>query len=328
MNPEFSRRIGIGSLLLVAVSALFTQAAAQDWPVRPVRWILTQPSGASVDIAARLLAERLSRAWGRQVVVDNRPGGQSVIGAQAAARAAPDGYNYFFATTAPVVINPYTFKSLPYDPVKAFVPVAMIGSSPFVVAVHPGVPARSFPELVALAQSQPGKLAIANQGPRSLGGMISQILNVTAGIHLLQVPYNAPAVVIQDTMGGRTQALMLSVGTLTPFLRRGDVRPLAVTGGRRVFGLEQVPTIAETIKGFEYIGWYALLAPAGTPAAIVRKVNRDVDRVLADPEIAQRLRDFGIYTDGAGTPEALGRFLRAERGLWSRTVREIGIEPE
>lgn len=331
LRDRFRQRAAFDVIRALALAVAFAAnagAGAQDWPQRPVRWILPQPSGASVDIAARVLAEQLSRAWGRQVVVDNRPGGQTVIAAQAAARAAADGYNFFFATTAPLAVNPYTFKSLPYDPVKDFAPVAKIGSAPFVIAVHPAFSARSFPELVALARAQPGKLAIANQGPRSLGGMISRILNVSAGIKLLQVPYNAPAVAIQDALGGRTAALMLSVGVLTPFLKRGDLRPLAVTGGNRIAGLEHVPTVAETIQGFEYNGWYALLAPAGAPAAILRKVNRDVDRVLADPEIGQRLRDFGIYAEAAGSPEALGRFLDAERQRWSKTVRDIGIERE
>jgi tripartite-type tricarboxylate transporter receptor subunit TctC len=316
------------ALLLAFAFTAHAPASAQDWPRRPVRWILPQPTGASVDIAARVLGDRLSRVWGQQVVVDNRPGGQAVIGAQAAARAASDGYNYFFATTAPLVINPYTFKSLPYDPVKGFVPVAMIGTAPFVIAVPAAYPAQSLPELLAQARSQPGKIAIANQGPRSLGGMISQILNVSAGVQLLQVPYNTPAMVVQDTIGGRTQALMLSTGTLAAFLKRGDLRALAVTGAKRVAGLEHVPAVGETIKGFDYGGWYALLAPAGAPADILRRVNRDVNRVLSEPEIVQRLREFGIYTEGAGTPEALGKFLQDERARWSRTVREIGVERE
>ena len=303
-------------------------ALAQDWPSKPVKFIVSQAPGTSPDITARFLADRLSRLLGQSVVVENRPGGQNVIGAQAGARSAPDGYTFFYATTAAIITNPLTFKSLPYDPARDFVPVAKIGSAPFVIAVHPALPAQTVPELVALARSQPGKLAIANQGARSLGGMISQALNVNAGIQLLQVPYNAPAVAIQDTLSGRTQAVMLSVGVLTPFLKRGDLRPLAVTGASRIAGLEQVPAVAETIKGFEYNGWYALLAPAGAPAAILRKINRDLDRVLADPDIVHRLREFGIYAEAAGTPEALGRFLQDERQRWSRTVREIGIEPE
>ena len=328
-NPEDRSRALVRAWLrgLLLLSLAGTAAAAETWPTRPVRWILSQPSGASVDIAARLLAERLSRAWGQQVVVDNRPGGQSVIGAQAAARAAGDGYNYFFATTAPLVTNPFTFKSLPYDPVRDFVPVAKIGWAPFVVAVNAAVPARSVGELIALARSRPGKLAFAHQGPRSLGGIISQALMLRAGVEFVQVPYTVQGIAIQDTIGGRVQVLMLSSGTLTPFMKRGDLRPLAVTSARRVPGVE-APALAETFEGFDYVGWYALLAPRGAPAGIVRKVNRDLDRVLADPDVAGRLRDFGIYTDGAGTPEELDRFLRAERDRWSKTVREIGIEPE
>ena len=304
-----------------------TAAAAATWPTRPVRWILAQPSGASVDIAARVVAERLARTWGQQVVVDNRPGGQSVIGAQAAARAAGDGYNYFFATTAPLATNPFTFKALPYDPVRDFVPVAKIGSAPFVVAVNTAVPARSVAELIALAKSRPGKLALAHQGPRSLGGIISQALALTAGIDLLQVPYNVQGIAIQDTIGGRVQVLVLSTGILTPFMKRGDLRPLAITGAKRVPGLD-APPIAETFGGFDYVGWYALLAPKGAPAAIIRRVNRDLDQVLAEPDIAGRLRDFGIYTEGAGAPEEVGRFLRIERERWGKTIRAIGIEPE
>ena len=318
-------RTVLHALLLLNLAG--AAAGAQDWPARPVRWILTQPSGSSVDIAARLVAERLGRAWGQQVVVDNRPGGQSVIGAQAAARAAGDGYNYFFATTAPLVTNPFTFKSLPYDPVKDFVPVGKVGSAPFVVAVNTAVPARAVAELIALAKSRPGKLALAHQGPRSLGGIISQALMLTAGIELLQVPYNVQGIALQDTISGRVQVLVLSSGVLSPFMKRGDLRPLAVTGARRTPGLE-VPAIAETFAGFDYVGWYVLLAPARTPAKIVQRVNRDLDRVLADPEVVERLRDFGIDTDGAGTPGTTAKFLSVERARWSKAIRDIGIEPE
>jgi tripartite-type tricarboxylate transporter receptor subunit TctC len=313
--------------LLCGLAAAAGAADAQPWPARPVRWILSQPSGASVDIVARVLAERVARGWGQQIVVDNRPGGQSVIGAQAAARAAADGYNYFFATTAPLATNPFTFKSLPYDPARDFTPVARVGWTPFVVAVNPAVPARSIAELVALARSQPGKLSLAHQGPRSLGGIISQALMLAAGVNLVQVPYTVQGIAIQDAIGGRVQALMLSSGTLTAFMKRGDLRPVAVTSARRVPGLD-VPAIAETYAGFDYVGWYVLLAPRGAPPAIVRKVNRDLDRALGDPGIAGRLREFAVYTDGAGTPEATAQFLNAERARWSRAVRDIGIQPE
>jgi tripartite-type tricarboxylate transporter receptor subunit TctC len=310
-------------LLLVTGNAL-----AQDWPSRPVKFIVSQAPGTSPDITARYLADRLSRLWNQQVVVENRPGGQNVPGAQAAARSAPDGYNFFYATTAAIVSNPVTFKALPYDPAKDFVPVAMIAKSPMVVAVNPAVPAKTLAELVAYDKAQPGKLAAANEGAKTFSGMMSQLLNKSAGIQLLQVPYNGVSPAIQDTIAGRTQVVLVSSAALLPFLKRGDLRPLAVSAGKRVRGLEDVPTFSETYPGFEYVGWFALLAPTGTPPAVIQRVNRDMDRVLTDPEVAQRLFDLGLVNEGAGTSESLNEFLRAERERWAKLVKEIGLQPE
>ena len=316
------------ALSLIALAASFGHAAAQDWPNKPVKWILSQPAGASPDITARLIADRLSKMWGQQVIVDNRPGGQNVIGAQLAAKSPPDGYNYFFATTAAIVSNPFTFKALPYDPERDFVPVILIGKSPMVVAVNTSVPARSLAELIALDRAQPGKLAAANEGAKTFGGMMSQMLNLTTGMKLLQVPYNGVAPALQDTIAGRTQVVLVSSGAMSAFLKRGDLRPLAVSSGRRVPGLENVPTLAESYPGFEYVGWFALLAPAGTSADTVQRLNRDVGKVLADPEMTQRLRDLGAINEGPGTPEDLARFLKDERVRWAKLVKDIGLQPE
>ena len=316
-------------LLLVALLVLLAgPAAAQEWPARPVKFVVSQPPGTSPDIVARFLADKLSRALGQQVIVENRPGGQNVIGAQAVAKAPADGYTYFFATTAAVITNPLTFKTLPYDPEKDFTPVAMIAKSPMVIAVNPAVPAKTLAELVALDKAQPGKLAAANEGTKTFSGMMSQMLNTTAGTRFLQVPYTGVAPAVQDTIAGRTQVVLVSSAALLPFLKRGDLRALAVSAGKRVRGLEDVPTLVETYPGFEYVGWFALLAPTGTPAGIVQRVNREMDKVLADPEIAQRLYDFGLVNEGAGTPEALNEFLRAERTRWAKLVKEIGLQPE
>jgi tripartite-type tricarboxylate transporter receptor subunit TctC len=314
--------------LLLILLLLTGHAFAQEWPARPVKFIVSQAPGTSPDITARYLADRLSKLWNQSVVVENRPGGQNVPGAQAAARSAPDGYTFFYATTAAIVSNPYTFKALPYDPARDFAPVAMIAKSPMVVAVNPSVPAKSLAELIALDKAQPGRLAAANEGPKTFSGMMSRMLNLTAGMQLLQVPYNGVSPAIQDTIAGRTQVVLVSSAALLPFLKRGDLRPLAVSAGKRVRGLEEVPTLSETYPGFEYVGWFALLAPAGTPAAIIQRANRDMDRVLTDAEVAQRLFDLGLVNEGAGTPESLNEFLRAERERWGKLVREIGLQPE
>ena len=175
---------------------------------------------------------------------------------------------------------------------------------------------------------QPGRLAAANEGAKTFSGLMSQMLNQTAGMRLLQVPYNGVSPAIQDTIAGRTQVVLVSSAALLPFLKRGDLRPLAVSAGKRVKGLEEVPTLSETYPGFEYVGWFALLAPTGTPAGVIQRVNRDMDRVLTDPEVAQRLYDFGLVNEGAGTPESLNDFLRAERERWATLVKEIGLQPE
>ena len=316
------------ALLPVAFTVGIGHAAAQEFPNRPVHWILSQPAGSSPDITARLLADQLAKTWNQQVVVDNRPGGQNVIGAQAAAKSPGDGYNYYFATTAALVSNPLTFKSLPYSPERDFVPVAMIGKSPMVIAVNNSVPAKSLAELIALDRKEPGKLAAANEGTKTFGGMMSQLLNVATGMRLLQVPYNGVAPALQDTVAGRTQVVLVSSAAMSPFIKRGDLRPIAVTAGTRVTGLESVPTMAESYPGFEYVGWFALVAPAGTPEPVVRKVNADVNAVLARPEVLNRLLELGAINEGPGSPEQLAQFLKEERMRWAKLVKDIGLQPE
>jgi tripartite-type tricarboxylate transporter receptor subunit TctC len=290
--------------------------------------IVSQAPGSSIDIAARVLAAELAPMWGQQLVVDNRPGGQNVIGAQAAARAAPDGYTLFFGTSAALITNQYLFKSLPYDPRKDFVPVALIGLSVMVVAVNPKVPAHTLGELIALDKAAPGKLALAHEGPKSATGMISRMLQLTAGTHLLEVQYNGPPKAIQDTIAGNTQVMMVSSAAVMPYLQRNELRALAVSTHAPIAGLERVPTLAQTFPGFDYNGWYAVVAPAATPSDIVHRVNRDINRALGSGEAGRRLRELGLVFDTVGTPESTAEFFGAEHARWSRLIREIGIEPE
>ena len=310
--------------LLIAIG----HVAAQPWPNKPVRVIVSQTAGSAPDIIARLVSERLAKAIGQPIVVDNRPGGGNVIGAQAAARSPADGYNFFFATAAGLVTNPYTFKALPYDPVKDFVPVGMIGKSPFIVVAHPSLPVKSFADVIALDRAQPGKLTFASDGPKGFAGMLGEWLNKVAGTRIVQVPYNVNAQGVQDTVAGRVNLTIQAIAPVLPFIRRGELRAIGVSSAARYPGQDDVPALAETLPGFAFVGWFALMAPTGTPAEAIARMNRDLDRVLKDPEIIGRLREFGFYNDGAETPEATGAFIRSEYTAWGKVVKEIGIEPE
>ncbi|MGE5640044.1 MAG: Bug family tripartite tricarboxylate transporter substrate binding protein [Clostridia bacterium] len=317
------KRFTLLCLLLVLPAA----SALAEWPERPVRLVLSQPPGSSPDILARMLGERLTRKWGQPIVVENKPGGQNIVGAQVAAKAAPDGYTYYYATTAALVVNVYTFKQLPYDPRKDFVPVTMIGLSPFVLAVNPSVPATTLKELMAYAKANPDKINVATEGTKTLSGLLTDMIGATGGVKWVHVPYNGVQPGILDTIAGRTLATVQSSTALSQHLKRGALRPIAVSFPKRVTGLDNVPTIAETWPGFEYVGWHGLAAPTGTPPEAVRRFSRDLDALMKEPEVAAKLLEFGVIPEG-GTPEAMGEFLRQEHVRWAKLVKDIGAVPE
>ena len=302
-------------------------AMAQAWPERPVRWIHTSPPGSSADIIARVLSDPLGARWGRQVIIDNRPGAAGNIAAQAAARSAPDGYNYFFGVASTLAVNPHTMKTVPFDAERDFMGVASIGVSPFMIAVQPALPARSVAELIAQAKDNPGKLAFATSGTRNLPHITGELFKRSAGIDMLNVPYKGSPQAVQSLIAGDTQVYFDSVPALAQHLSGGRVRVIGVTAAKRLPGFESIPAVAETLPGFIAVGWFALVAPAGTPADVVARVNADVNAVLAQPEVARRMRDLGVF-DGGGSPAELDAFMRAERARWQKVVREAGIDPE
>jgi tripartite-type tricarboxylate transporter receptor subunit TctC len=321
-----SRRLHL--LLVVLLTAWNAAAEAQTWPAKPVRFIASFAAGSAPDIVCRVIAERLSRAFGQQILVDNRPGASNVLGAQAVAHATPDGYTFFFATTASLVTNPYTFKKLPYDPLKDFTPVAMIGKNPFLILVNPTLPAHTLPELVMLDKTLPGSLSFASDGPRNFSGMVGEWLNKLTGAKLVQIPYTVMPQGIQDTIAGRTQIVILAYAAAWPFMADGRLRAIAVTSAGREPAIGTVPTVAETLPGFDFQGWFGVVAPTGTPGDVILRMNREIDRVLLDPEIVQKMTDIGVRTEGADTPEGFGRFIGAEHERWRKVVQEIGLEPE
>lgn len=316
--------LGLASAVLLPA----TDLRAQGWPGKPVRLVLSQPPASGPDQVARLLAARLAKGWGQAVVVDNKPGGQNTIGAQAAARAAPDGNTFYFATTAALVSNVYLFKQLPYDPQKDFVPVAFIARSPFGVLVANHSPLRTLEELLERARAEPGRVSLANEGPRTFSGMISRVLAARLKLALNQVAYASVAVAVQDTLGGHVDALVADVASTAALVRQGRLRLLAVTSAQRVAGFDQVPALAETLPGFEMVGWFALVAPTGMPAEVVQRVNRDVNALLNGREVADRMATIGPLADGSLGTEQLAAFLRQEHSRWAAATREIGVLPE
>lgn len=305
-----------------------TPVHAESWPDRPLRFVVTQAAGGTPDIIARLIADKLGKALGQQVIVDNRPGAGNVIGAQAVARAEPDGYTFLFATAAALVTNPHTFKTLPYDAEKDFAIVGNIARVPFFVMTHPSVKAKTLPELIALEKAKPGTLSVATDGQRNFSGMLTAWLSKLGDVNLTQVPYTAMPQGIQDTIAGRVQIAILAVPSAAPFIARDQLRAVATSSAAKVPGFEQVAPIAQTYPGFDFIGWFVLAAPAGTPPAIVHKLNRVLDGVLKDPEVAERMQKVGFYSDGAGTPEQAAAYVRAQYEAWGKVVKEVGLQKE
>jgi tripartite-type tricarboxylate transporter receptor subunit TctC len=313
------------ALLLPLAGGAFAQAG---WPQRPVKFILSQPAGSGPDILGRYVGEQLARIWNQPVVIENRPGGQNVIGAQAAARSAPDGYTFYYGTTAALVTNAYTFKALPYDPVKDFVPVRLVGRSPFVIAAGASFPASNLADVFARAKAQPGTVTIASEGPKTFSGMLADSVAAMAGVKFNHVPYTKAPEALQDVIGGRVQLVSLPLAALTAYIKSGQVRALAVSSAQRQAELPDVPTLGDSFSGFEYTGWNGLFAPAGTPADIVVRVNRDLETVLRQPEVAQRLQALGSVPEQSMSVAQFEAFMRGEHARWSTLVKTLGIQAE
>ena len=305
-----------------------TAVRAQAWPDKSIRIVISQPAGSGPDAIARLLSERLAKTWGQAVWIDNKPGGQNIIGAETAARATPDGSTFYLATTAALVTNPFLFKHLPYDPQKDYVPVTFVGRSPFALIVAGDSPVKTLKEFVDKAKASPGMVSLANEGPRTFGGIISSLFAAREKIKLNQVAYASVNVAVQDTVGGHVDAVVADLPATTQLIKSGRLRPLAVTSAKRMADFDAVPALSETLPGFDMVGWFALVAPSGTPAAIVERVNRDVNALLNDRDFAARIAAIGPVADGSMSASQLDAFLQVERTRWAAATQEIGILAE
>ncbi len=314
--------------LLAGVLGWTGSASAQAWPERPVRIIVGYPPGGGTDLVARLVQQPLSTRWGQPVVIDNRPGANAIIATEAVAKAKPDGYTLLMAYATELAVNPATMKKLPYDPVRDFTPIMQLASAPLVLALHPAVAAKDVRELVALAKAKPGTLSYSSSGSGSVHHFAGELFKLQTGTDLLHVPYKGSGPAAADAVAGQVQANFASVASVLRFVQAGRLRALAVTSKKRSSQMPDVPTMVEAgLADFELTSWYGLLAPAGTPPALVAKIHADMTAVLGGAEIQKSFDVQGLDMAG-GSPQAFAEFVRAEAAKFSRIAKAGSISVE
>jgi tripartite-type tricarboxylate transporter receptor subunit TctC len=321
------RKMGLSLLGVFAVLlALALPAAAQDYPTKPVRLIIPFPPGGSNDVVGRMIATQLGERLGKQVVVDNRGGAGGVLGTEVVANSAPDGYTLLVISLA-YAVNPALYK-LKYDPSKAFAPVAMLGSGANVLTVHPLVPVNSVKELIALAKQKPGELNYASAGAGSFQHLGSELFKVMAGVDIVHVPFKGGGPAMIDVVGGHSQVLFSSLVQATSHIRSGKLRALGTGGPKRAAILPDIPTIAEAgVPGYEMANWWGIVAPAGTPQAIIDKLAKELGVVLSSPETQKQFASEGAEVVQK-TPAEFAKHIETELAKWQRVVKEAGIKRE
>ena len=317
-----------GLLISLFVAGLSQSAQAQTWPDRPVKFISSQAAGGGTDMIGRMVADQLSAKIGQPIIYENRPGGGNVIGTQAAARSAADGHTFFYASAAALVTDPHTYKSLPYDPMKAFDVVSNIAEVSFMVLAHPSVPVKSLPELIAYAKANPDKLQIATDGPRRFSGLIAAWINKLAGTKIGAVPYVQMTQGVQDVLAGRVQLIILAVPAARGHIAAGKLVPLAVTSAKRQEAYPDVAAVSETFPNFDFAGWWVLAAPVGVPTPILQRVNTELATILKEPALVDKMRNIGFRSRGGGTMEETRKYVMTQYVAWGTLVKEIGLMPE
>lgn len=312
------------SVLVIMLGLATGSALAQSYPTKPVRLVVPFPAGGAVDTVARTLGQKLSETLKQQVVVENRAGAGGNIGTDAVAKAAPDGYTILM-TTHGHAISPNLYRKLPYDSVKDFAPVTQLTSSFLLLVASPSLPAASLKELIALAKAKPGSLNYGSTGLGAPPHLVTELVKIMAGIDMAHIPYKGDAPLFSALLGGEVQVAFVPPVTGLPHVKSGRLRALAVTSAKRSPTLPDVPTVAEAgVSGFEYTGWLAILAPAGTPREIVGKLQGDIARLLATPEMRDRFLGWG-YEPVAGTPEDFAARLRADIARYAKVIKEARI---
>ena len=321
-------RIALAACAALALVVPAAQAQAPVWPTRPVRVVVAYPPGGSTDIAARLLAEKLSKTTGQQFVVENRGGAGGTIGALSVIRSEPDGYTLLFAASPEVSIAPITMKALAYDPVKDLQPISLVGTVPFFLVAYPGSPPNTLPELIAYARANPGKVNYASYGNNTSNHLVGELFKATAGIDTTHIPYKGSGPSITDLMGGQVQYTFDTYAATGGHLKAGKLKAIAVATPERIAAAPDVPTVAEQgLPGFTGGTWFGLLAPARTPKAVIDRIHADVVAALNAPDMRKAFEDKNIIT-GGNTPDEFGAFIQKEVAKWRDLAGKVGIKPE
>ena len=316
----------MGAIALALLQPYATQA--QSYPNRPIRMVVPFPPGGPNDVIGRLLAQKISEPLGQQVVLDNRGGAGGIIGTDIVAKAAPDGYTILFSGTASLSINPSLYLKLPYDPLKDFSHITLVGTAPSILVMHPAVPVKTIKDLIDLARAKPGKLNFASAGIGTPPHLAGEMFNSMTGVQMVHVPYKGGGPALTDLIAGQVEMYFAGISTALPLIKDGKLRAIAVTSARRTAIMPEMPTIAESgLPGFEIGNWYAIVAPAGTPRPIVMRLNSELNKALAMADVKKRFLDLAADPIGS-TPEELAAYNKSEIEKWAKLIKLAGIKPE
>ncbi len=310
--------------MLMAIAA--PVAAQQDYPSKPIRLISPYAAGGGTSIAARIISQKLSESWGQNVLVDNRPGANTMIGTEALAKSPPDGYTILISAATHVIV-PLLFKT-PYDVIKDFAPVATLTRGELVLVIHPSVPANNLQELIALAKARPGQLNYASTGAGSIQHLGGELFNIMAGVQIRHIPYKGSGPAATDLLGGQVQMFFSPPITVIQYIKNGRLKPIAITGEKRKSALPQVPTLTEAgMPGYEVRTWYGIFAPSGTPKPIIDKMSTEIARILALPDVVEQLVSLGLEPF-ISTPEQFATLIKADMDRYARIVKDAKIKLE